>query len=98
MQTQAEKPMEKHNAECAWCEAGLMVTNDGRHPSERVAGIPTRLVFCNSLCHSAWQTDHCDYCGQTPRTTTLTVVYPDKKFCDPNHARAAGRTGPQLVT
>lgn len=76
------------NAECGWCAAGLRITGDGSHPTARVLGQSTKLVFCNSTCYEAWQHDHCGYCGATPQNAMLRIENNYGKFCSTEHAAA----------
>lgn len=79
------------NAICSCCGAELTIVGDGTHPYENVPGHPQALYFCNSQCYQQWHQAHCAYCGQTPRTTTLTVRIvggppgAERWFCDVAH-------------
>jgi len=81
------------NAVCTQCGKGICVTNDGSHPTRRVPGKATALVFCSHTCANEWETAHCAWCGQTPRTTALAVYKrqgcgTQRKFCGVTHMQA----------
>lgn len=79
------------NAMCACCGGGMFITGDASHPTARVPGSPTSLVFCTQKCKDDWtRQPTCTWCGATNRTTLFEVKTTGSNsqyqhFCDVKH-------------